>query len=148
MKNLNKNPHLKIFVFSMSTILYLEILLRATLKIGFFNVGLFYIFLNSLIFSLSISLIASLFKNIGLKIFLAITLSLLVIMFVSQKIYYTIFQTFYTTYSMLNSSQAFLFVDVIFNGIYKNLLVIILMVLPFVALYYLFNNYNKCQALG
>lgn len=129
-KAIVKSPQLKILGLFVLTITYLELILRVTTQKVFFNVGLFYILLNSIILALLLTIISLIFKNKGLKIYVFGVVALLILLFNIQKIYLSVSYTYLTLYSIFIGARALQFIDVVITGIIRNSLFIILSLLP------------------
>lgn len=96
-------------------VLYYEICLRLTTKTHFFDIGLIYLTMFSIVAGGLITLLLSFFGGKGRSIILWICTIFFVIFYGSQFFYYSIFGTFYTFYSMVNGGAAFQFLDTIFT---------------------------------
>ena len=122
------------FVIYLSSIMYLELLLKSFVGISLMNIGL----VLTLIFSVSISFILSLVYNILPSnfniVFLFISMVLLCILFASQLVYFKIFKTFYISYSAENVGKVLEFAKEAFFAIRKNIHLILLMLLPFILM--------------
>ncbi|HZJ85893.1 MAG TPA: LTA synthase family protein [Erysipelotrichaceae bacterium] len=129
-KTIVKSPQFKILGLFVLTITYLELILRVTTQKVFFNVGLFYILLNSIILALLLTIISLIFKNKGLKIYVFVVVALLILLFNIQKIYLSVSYTYLTLYSIFIGARALQFIDVVITGIIRNSLFIILSLLP------------------
>ena len=112
-KAIVKSPQLKILGLFVLTITYLELILRVTTQKVFFNVGLFYILLNSIILALLLTIISLIFKNKGLKIYVFGVVALLILLFNIQKIYLSVSYTYLTLYSIFIGARALQFIDVV-----------------------------------
>lgn len=150
MKNLKKivkSPHIKIFGLFILSTFYLELLLRVMTKAIFFNVGLFYIFLNSVIIAAFLTLISLLFKEKGLKVYVFFIIALIIIIFNVQKIYLSVSYTYLTLYSIFIGARALQFIDVVVSGIIKNFFFILLSLLP-LLLFFKFNTSLSKESLS
>lgn len=120
--------------FMPAILLYFEFCLRLTVKLPFFDLGLLYIFMFSLVTGLLIALVAGLFGVKWRRFFLWASTIIFVVFYGSQFFYYTIFGTFYTFYSMVNGGAAFQFIDTILSTLTKIWLPLLLYFVPVFAL--------------
>ncbi len=125
-------------------ILYFEICLRLTTKIPFFEIGLLYITMFSVVAGSLITLLLSFFGSKGRGVISWAVTSFFVIFYGSQFFYYTIFGTFYTFYSMLNGGAAFQFFDTILENLAKVWIPLLAYLIPVVAMI-LFREARKKQ---
>ncbi|NLC66999.1 MAG: sulfatase-like hydrolase/transferase [Clostridium sp.] len=137
-----KKDGMKILFTLISIIFYLEIILRINTKEKFFNVGLFYIFISSLVLGLSIFLIGTFFKDKVRKFFIYFSYIVIIFLFASQLVYYKIFSTFYTVYSASKGGQVTEFIKDIVYVLKVNIHWIILMFIPLIIIYIVFKE-NK-----
>lgn len=127
------NDHLEGFhlmIFLMASILYMEIILRINTKSAFFSDGLIFITLSAGAAALLVFLLTSLFKGVGRRRVVGIFLVGLTLIFSSQLIYYKIFKTFYTLFSAAKAGQAVEFANVALTVGQKNLVWLLLLLLP------------------
>ena len=135
LKTIVKSPHFKILGLFVFAITYLEILLRVMTQKVFFNVGLFYILLNSIILALLFTLVSLLFKGKSLKVYVFFIVSLLILIFNVQKIYLSVSYTYLTLYSIFIDARGLQFIDVVVNVIIESSFFIFLSVLPLLFIY-------------
>ncbi|MCR3955054.1 MAG: sulfatase-like hydrolase/transferase [Gudongella sp.] len=122
-----------LFIFYLSAIILLEVLIRRRLKDDSFlgGIGLPLIFsipFASGLFLLSTSL------NSGFNQWISFFLTLILcILFASQLVYYCIFRTFYIVYSAGNAGDAMEFAGIAISTIRDNLAQFLTMFIPFAA---------------
>lgn len=126
-------------------ILYFELCLRITTKLPFFDIGLLYLTLFSVVSGGLITLVLSFFGGKGRGIVSWILTIFFLLFYGSQFIYYSIFGTFYTFYSMINGGAAFQFYDTIFASLAKNCISLLFYLIPVVALI-LYRRFQRKQS--
>ena len=146
-KRYNKENHIKkekIEILAALTFatFYLEMILRFNTNEYFFNIGIFYILISSLVLTLSVSFIGGFLKGKFRKGFILFSYIIVSFLFASQFIYYKIFSTFYTLYSASRAGQIKEFMSDIIYILKINMHWIILMFLPIVIIYILLKD-NK-----
>lgn len=115
-------------------LLYLELCLRATSGLTFFDIGLLYVSMFSIVAGLLLTLLFGFFGAKGRSLATWIATVFFVLFYGSQFFYYTIFGTFYTFYSMVNGGAAFQFIDTILTTFAKIWLPLLLYFIPVVLL--------------
>ena len=124
------NKHIIKDVIVLSIIIYyMDIILRISTKLNFFNLGLIYSFAQAFIVSLLVYLITSFF-NKRRKTILIIFIIFITYLYASQMVYFDIFKTFYSVYSATKALKAIGFIKDLFYKIFINLHWISFMVVP------------------
>jgi lipoteichoic acid synthase len=114
-------------------ILYFEICLRLTTKTPFFDIGLLYVTMFSVVAGVLINLLLSFFGSKGRGVISWIVTIFFVLFYGSQFFYYSVFGTFYTFYSMINGGAAFQFTDTILATFANIWIPLLLYLIPIVA---------------
>lgn len=125
-------------------ILYLEICLRLTTSIPFFDLGLLYLTLFSAAAGGLITLLLGFFGATGRGLISWIITIFFVLFYGSQFFYYSIFGTFYTFYSMINGGAAFQFFDTILTTLSNIWIPLLFFIVPVVAML-LLRRFRKKQ---
>lgn len=127
-----KSKHLSsfgLFIYFVATLLYLELIFRL---FTFGGIGFDYIY--PVLFALPIAcasfLLGSLFNERSNKIITQIIILFLTIVYLTQFIYYHIFQIPLSLYSIVGAVDAVRFFDVVASSIYKNIVALILLIIP------------------
>ncbi|MDP1688777.1 MAG: sulfatase-like hydrolase/transferase [bacterium] len=125
-----------LFIYFTVTLLYLEFIFKL---FTFGGIGFEYIY--PALFALPIAcasfLIGSLFNEKSNKIITGIIILLLTIVYLTQFIYYHIFQIPLSLYSIVGAVDAVRFWDVVATSIYKNIIALILLIVPLGLLFIL-----------
>lgn len=144
---INKKYIYNSFLYMISTILYLELLIRLSV---FKSMSLSFCY--TLCFSISLAIIihflTRLLKQSLNKIVYGVFLCLLCLYFTSQILYYDYFRVFLTIYSIGNGGQVTEFWQDILNLMIHNIFWIILCFLPFIGYILLFRKHIILRRLN
>lgn len=144
---INKKYIYNSFLYMISTILYLELLIRLSV---FKSMSLSFCY--TLCFSISLAIIihflTRLLKQSLNKIVYGVFLCLLCLYFTSQILYYDYFRVFLTIYSIGNGGQVTEFWQDILNLMIYNIFWIILCFLPFIGYILLFRKHIILRRLN
>ena len=129
-----KLKNLNIFLFTLLILMYLEIVFRLLTKGAVFNISLLYVFLYSVFTTLLICFFATWGSNRVNKGIYYVTLFVITCIFVLQLCIFKMFG-FYFDLSLLSATdQVMSFTGDALKLIFKNLLGILLLFLPFIGL--------------
>lgn len=129
-----KLPSVFLLVFYYVSLLFSELVFRASVSEHFWGVGLLFIVLFSvpaalLFYGLSIILP----EKANFAVAVALT-AITAVLYGSQLVYNKIFSTFYTAFSLANAGQVTQFWKETLSAIFRNLPVILLLLLPLIFL--------------
>lgn len=132
--NNNKNTSFlwRAIFFALSFI-YLELLFHFAIYKNFSR-DIIHPVLFAICTGLVLAVITSLFKKVGNAIAAYIIFSVFSVYYVAQLIYYRIFRTFLSLVSIGGAGDAMNFKTVMFSAIFKNIIWIILLLLPLICL--------------
>lgn len=136
---------LRYILLMPAIILYFEICLRIATGMTFFDIGLLYITLFSLVEGVLISLVLTLFNARGRSVVLWAVIIFFAVFYGSQFFYYSIFGTFYTFYSMVNGGAVFQFYETILANFAKVWMPLLFFFVPVVVLI-LLRRFRKKQS--
>lgn len=126
MKKIKINP----FLFFLSTIIYLEIIIKSILCKNVWNIGLIYMAIFLIPIIILLTLLTKSFLSFLNKIILFITTILLTIYFEVQFIFYELFSVPFSFSTIGLVDQAFDFVNIIKDVIVSNFLYFLLILIP------------------
>ncbi len=130
MKNIKIHP----FIYLFLSILYFEIITKIVIANHFFNIGIIYLIIFSIPFSLLFTILT---KSFPLKVnrFICLFISLIMtIYFEVQYIFYNLFSVPFSFSTISLANQAFDFTNIIKDAIFDHLLVFLLLLIPFITL--------------
>ena len=127
-----KDKKISLFLFNFIAILYVELVFRAVTINHFFTTSIFNILLSSILFSFLISWICSLFKEKANKIIYRIILFISSFWAIAMLVYKNIFNVFFSLAMFKLADQVMDFWKDALGLIAKNLIYIIILLIPFV----------------
>ena len=120
---------LRLFLFDILIILYLEILF-AFLVFGEFPNNFIHLALFSIVIGIFLNIISSFFKGIGNRILQYTSLLLISFVFGAQLVYYKIYESIISFYSIMSGGQIVQFIDMILKIVLENIFGIVLIFIP------------------
>ena len=126
-----KEKKISLFIFNFIAILYLELLFRVVAINHFFTSSLFNILISTLLFSTIIYLVCSVFKEKANRIIYRIILFITSFWALAMLVYKNIFNVFFSLAMFKLADQVMDFWKDALGLIAKNLLYIILLLIPF-----------------
>lgn len=132
-----------LFIFNLVYVVSMEILFKLFTFKNIFSTSTITMLLFSIAISLILSLIETMFKNTLINKIISIVLTFIVwLLITAQFIYYQYYDTIFSIYSLFHGAQVFGFLDSIISVILINIIPILLLLIPFVALLICIKNLN------
>lgn len=132
-----------LFIFNLVYVVSMEILFKLFTFKNIFSTSTITMLLFSIVISLMLSLIETMFKNILINKIISIVLTFIVwLLITAQFVYYQYYDTIFSIYSLFHGAQVFGFLDSIISVILINIIPILLLLIPFVALLICIKNLN------
>lgn len=132
-----------LFIFNLVYVVSMEILFKLFTFKNIFSTSTITMLLFSIVISLILSLIETMFKNTLINKIISIVLTFIVwLLITAQFVYYQYYDTIFSIYSLFHGAQVFGFLDSIISVILINIIPILLLLIPFVALLICIKNLN------
>ena len=132
-----------LFIFNLVYVVSIEILFKLFTFKNIFSTSTITMLLFSIAISLILSLIETMFKNTLINKIISIVLTFIVwLLITAQFVYYQYYDTIFSIYSLFHGAQVFGFLDSIISVILINIIPILLLLIPFVALLICIKNLN------
>ena len=132
-----------LFIFNLVYVVSMEILFKLFTFKNIFSTSTITMLLFSIAISLILSLIETMFKNTLINKIISIVLTFIVwLLITAQFVYYQYYDTIFSIYSLFHGAQVFGFLDSIISVILINIIPILLLLIPFVALLICIKNLN------
>lgn len=132
-----------LFIFNLVYVVSMEFLFKLFTFKNIFSTSTITMLLFSIAISLILSLIETMFKNTLINKIISIVLTFIVwLLITAQFVYYQYYDTIFSIYSLFHGAQVFGFLDSIISVILINIIPILLLLIPFVALLICIKNLN------
>lgn len=132
-----------LFIFNLVYVVSMEFLFKLFTFKNIFSTSTITMLLFSIVISLILSLIETMFKNTLINKIISIVLTFIVwLLITAQFVYYQYYDTIFSIYSLFHGAQVFGFLDSIISVILINIIPILLLLIPFVALLICIKNLN------
>ena len=132
------------FTFYLIEILFLEIVCKYLMIGHIFDTGLLYTLVFSVPIALILSFLTTMFKNKLNKVILFILSFIIIIYFEFQYIFYNLFSVAFSFSTIELANQALDFTNIIIDAITKNIIQVLIMLIPFILLI-IFNKRINCS---
>ncbi|MDD3613417.1 MAG: sulfatase-like hydrolase/transferase [Caldicoprobacterales bacterium] len=129
-----KIKRFSLLLYTIISIVYMELLLRILVKASFISKGLVISLLFAMAFAILIYLLISIFRSKANRIISCFLMMLVALIYASQFVYNDFFGTYYSLFSALNAGQLTDFITDIIFRILKNIHWILLFLLPAILL--------------
>ena len=132
-----------LFILNLVYVVSMEFLFKLFTFKNIFSTSTITMLLFSIAISLILSLIETMFKNTLINKIISIVLTFIVwLLITAQFVYYQYYDTIFSIYSLFHGAQVFGFLDSIISVILINIIPILLLLIPFVALLICIKNLN------
>ncbi len=131
-----------LLLFNIVYIVLLELLFKFFVFKGMFSISTIYMIILDIITAFVITLIESIFPKLFSKILTIIFTIAITIIVGSQFVYFKYYDAIFSIYSLFHGAQVFEFAESIMGVILRNIVSIIILILPMICYFILFRKIN------
>lgn len=137
-----KEKKLPLFIYTFTSVIFLEFVFRILTVNKFFTSSLIYIFLSSLLISYIISFLSTLFNEKINKIIFFVLLFIISFWVSAELVYKNIFNIYFSIYLLKLADQVMTFWKSSLVLIGKNVTYILVLLIPFIGAFFMKNKLN------